>query len=284
MGMKDTRGRWNLRFGIQPARKVKGRFWTWNIKSNLSATNARRRSSESRIIGIYSYFLIPSQPPHLSLSPSPKLHLNSLTSPKITPSYFNLNPTINNSSSEPQTLTSHTITLPTNLHLPLDHNSIPTGAITPHPSLPSPPSSPLTLGPTSPRFDDCIVLDPPPPPSSTGNDENKNGIPLDTRLRPLRPLIHISHPTTKLHLEIFSTEPAFQLYTGEGIDVPEVRDGKGQIVQAALGPRSGIAVEPSRYVDAQREEWRVGQCLLKRGQMWGARSRYVAWKERGEVR
>lgn len=46
----------------------------------------------------------------------------------------------------------------------------------------------------------------------------------------------------------------------------------------AKGPRAGIAVEPSRYVDAQRREWR-GQCLLKKGEVWGAKSRYRAWKE-----
>lgn len=87
----------------------------------------------------------------------------------------------------------------------------------------------------------------------------------------------MSHPTTKLSLEILSTEPAFQFYTGEHIDVPELESSSGEKI-AARGARAGIAVEPSRYVDAQRSEWR-GQCLLKKGEVWGAKSQYRAWKE-----
>ena len=45
-----------------------------------------------------------------------------------------------------------------------------------------------------------------------------------------------------------------------------------------MGPRKGIAVEPSRYVDAQRREW-MGMCRLKKGEVWGARSQYRAWEE-----
>lgn len=173
------------------------------------------------------------------------------------PSYFNLHPAS-------PTISGHAISLSTNQHLSLDANSIPTGAITAHPSAP-PPNTTFILGPTSPSFDDCFVLDPP------------NIIPLDTRSLPLRTLVRMSHPATDLHLDISSTEPAFQFYTGEHIDVPELQSSKGEKI-AAKGPRAGIAVEPSRYVDAQRSEWR-GQCLLKKGETWGARSRYTAWKE-----
>ena len=75
-----------------------------------------------------------------------------------------------------------------------------------------------------------------------------------------------------------STEPAFQFYTGEHIDVPELTDSKGRKVEKR-GPRAGIAIEPSRYVDCPgREEWR-GQCRLRKGEVWGARSVYRAWKE-----
>lgn len=60
--------------------------------------------------------------------------------------------------------------------------------------------------------------------------------------------------------------------------MPEVVDSKGGVVRAR-GPRSGIAVEPSRYVDcAGREEWR-GQCRVRRGEVWGARSVYSGWVE-----
>lgn len=171
-------------------------------------------------------------------------------------SYFNLNP-------NSKTIEGHAISLSTDQHLALDSNSVPTGEITAHASAPKP-NTLFFLGRSSPSFDDCFVLDPP------------KIIPLDTRNLPLRTLVRISHPGTKLHLEILSTEPAFQFYTGEHIDVPELESSSGEKI-AAKGARAGIAVEPSRYVDAQRSEWR-GQCLLKRGEVWGAKSQYRAWR------
>ncbi|KAL6721060.1 hypothetical protein ACLMJK_000160 [Lecanora helva] len=172
-------------------------------------------------------------------------------------SYFNVNP------SSP-TIEGTSVTLGTDQYLVLDSAHIPTGKITSHPSAPSPGKT-FTLGADSPSFDDCFVLDP------------KDHIPLDTRPQPLRHLVTLFHPTSKLHLEVHSTEPAFQFYTGEGINVPELEDSNGEKIPAK-GPRAGIAIEPSRYVDAPREEWR-SQCLLRRGEVWGARSQYRAWKE-----
>ena len=59
--------------------------------------------------------------------------------------------------------------------------------------------------------------------------------------------------------------------------MPELETSDGKKIPAK-GARAGIAIEPSRYVDAPREEWR-GQCLLKKGKVWGAKSQYRAWKE-----
>jgi aldose 1-epimerase len=104
-------------------------------------------------------------------------------------------------------------------------------------------------------------------------DTDPASVPLDTRTRPLKLLAAMKHLITGLHLEVHSTEPAFQFYTGKYIDVPAVGGAP------ARGPRSGFCVEPSRYVNAPNEPaWR-GMCLLKRGQTWGSRTVYKAWKE-----
>lgn len=72
---------------------------------------------------------------------------------------------------------------------------------------------------------------------------------------------------------MLSTEPAFQVYTGAGIDVPAVNG------MPARGSRSGFCVEPSRYVNAPNEPaWR-GMAVLKRGQVWGSKTVYKAWTE-----
>jgi aldose 1-epimerase len=89
----------------------------------------------------------------------------------------------------------------------------------------------------------------------------------------LTKLVTAYHPETKIHLEVLSTEPAFQFYTGKYIDVVEVEG------QAARGKRSGFCVEPSRYVNAINEqEWR-GQVLLKKGQTYASRIVYRGWSD-----
>lgn len=173
-------------------------------------------------------------------------------------SYFNLNP-------DSTTIQGTVVTLGTNTYLPLDPTGIPTGSIEAYPSLK--PNTPFTLGSSEPDLDDCFLMNPDP-----------HSIPLDTRSLPLRTLATLYHPSTHLHLEVQSTEPAFQFYTGKYIDVPELTTKDGQKVPRR-GPRSGLCVEPSRYVNcAGREEWR-GMCLLKKGEVWGARNVYLAWKE-----
>ena len=112
-------------------------------------------------------------------------------------------------------------------------------------------------------MDDCFILD----------DSTASSVPLDTRAQPLTRLVAAHHPATGIHLEVYSTEPAFQFYTGKYIDVPAVGGAP------ARAERSGFCVEPSRYVNALNvPEWK-GQTLLKKGQTYGARIVYKAWKE-----
>jgi len=174
-------------------------------------------------------------------------------------SYFNLNlpaPTIEGT----------VVTLGTNDYLPVDSTGIPHGNITTYPGLP-PAGTPFTLGAVEPDIDDCFVMNP-----------DSASIPLDTRSLPLKTLCTMHHPATGLHLEVQSTEPAFQFYTGKYVDVPECEASTGEKVPAR-GSRAGMCCEPSRYVDcAGRKEWQ-SQCLVKKGEVWGAKNVYVAWKD-----
>ena len=172
-------------------------------------------------------------------------------------SYFNLLPGSN-------TIADTAITLCTDQHLELDSDRVPTGKILKHPAVPGP-NAPFVLGQGGPAIDDCFVLDP------------NEHIPLDTRTRTLRKIAALTHPQSKLHLDVLSTEPAFQFYTGEGIDTPALETSDGAFIHSK-GARSGIAIEPSRYIDAPRKSWRH-QCLLRQGQKWGAKSQYRAWTE-----
>ncbi|KAI1074010.1 galactose mutarotase-like protein [Whalleya microplaca] len=169
-------------------------------------------------------------------------------------SYFNLTggPTIEGTE----------VQLCTPSHLPLDATGIPTTGPTTFSKVAT--SAPFTLGAQEPDFDDCFVVDAAASPSS---------VPIDTRGLPLTKLASAHHPESKIHLEVYSTEPAFQFYTGKWIDVPQV-DGVG-----ARGSRSAFCVEPSRFVNAYNvEDWK-SQVLLKKGEKYGARIVYKGWKE-----
>lgn len=89
----------------------------------------------------------------------------------------------------------------------------------------------------------------------------------------MQKLVAAYHPDTKIHLEVWSTEPAFQFYTGKYVDVPAV----GGL--PARPARAGFCVEPSRWVNAVNvPEWK-DQTVLKKGETYGARIVYRAWKD-----
>ncbi|KAK3317607.1 galactose mutarotase-like domain-containing protein [Cercophora scortea] len=152
------------------------------------------------------------------------------------------------------------VTLCTNSYLPVDDGGIPTSGPAPFSKVEG--NKAFTLGAVEPDIDDCFVV-----------NEEPTSVPLNTRGLPLTKLVTAHHPDSKIHLEVYSTEPAFQFYTGKYIDVPEVAG------LPARGPRSGFCVEPSRYVNACNvDEWK-GQMLLKKGNKYGCRVVYRAWKE-----
>jgi len=150
------------------------------------------------------------------------------------------------------------ITLITNKYQVVDDGGIPTGPIEEYPGISSGKS--FTLGEKEPDVDDCFVA----------NTDGSN-IPIDTRSSPLQKLVSAYHPESKIHLEVHSTEPGFQFYTGKYIDVPAV-DGL-----PARGPRSGFCVEPSRYVNAINVPEYKSMMVLKKGEKYGAKIVYRGW-------
>ncbi|KAL7619849.1 hypothetical protein AAE478_010394 [Parahypoxylon ruwenzoriense] len=169
-------------------------------------------------------------------------------------SYFNL--------SGGPTVEGTVVQLATSSYLPLDEWGIPTTGPTTYTKVAT--TTPFTLGAQEPNFDDCFVVDPSASPSS---------IPIDTRGLHLTKLVTAHHPGSGIHLEVLSTEPAFQFYTGKWIDVPAVEG------TPARGPRSGFCVEPSRFVNAINVDNWKNQVILKKGEKFGARIVYKAWKE-----
>ncbi len=152
------------------------------------------------------------------------------------------------------------VQLCTDSYLPVDAGGIPTGGPTAFGKITA--NTPFVLGAKEPDIDDCFVV-----------NEQPRTVPMDTRDEPLVTQVRAHHPESKIHLEVLSTEPAFQFYTGKYIDVPAVAG------LPARGARSGFCVEPSRYVNACNvDEWK-DMMILKKGQTYGCRIVYRAWKE-----
>ena len=125
---------------------------------------------------------------------------------------------------------------------------------------------PLLLGAEGPDFDDCFITD-----ESLDPSEQK----IVTRSYALRLHLEAHHETSGKHLEVFSTEPAFQLYDGKHIDVPATEVTGDQV--EGFGARAGFCIEPMRYTNAVNvDEWN-GMVTLKKGDKYGSRIVYRAW-------
>lgn len=127
-----------------------------------------------------------------------------------------------------------------NKFLELDVEKLPTGNIVSR-SIPETISSDVVL-------DDCFVVD--------------EGNLTDTRSNNLQPLIEATHPNSSIKLIVSSTDPAFQFYTGDGVNCTQ------------YGKRSGFCVEPSRFVDAIHLDDYKGQVVLKKGETYGSKIKY----------
>ena len=147
----------------------------------------------------------------------------------------------------------------TDKHMVVDEHDIPTGEIKPYPGVEA--EKAFILGATEPDIDHCFVM-----------NTDPSSVLLDTRAIPPRKLCAFSHPNTRLHFEVLSTEPAFQFYTGKYIKIPDVEGAP------ARGARAGFCVEPSRYINAVNEDKWKNMVLLKKGQLYGSKIIYRGWK------
>ncbi|CAR25619.1 ZYRO0A04158p [Zygosaccharomyces rouxii] len=102
------------------------------------------------------------------------------------------------------------------------------------------------LDSVEPRIDHCFVVA-----ESTSLDSTKGK---------LRPVLRASHPESHISLEVLTTEPSFQLYTGDGL--------------TGFTPRSGFAVEPARYVNAINDERWKKTVTLSQGDAYRSRIVY----------
>lgn len=112
------------------------------------------------------------------------------------------------------------------------------------------------LGDTAPFIDHCFVL--------------TRDTTLDTRSseKALKPMVHAHHPETGVNLLAETTEPSFQFYTGEGVNVKD-----------KYSARAGFCLESSRFVDALNfPQWK-DSVLVGKGQLYGSKTKFTVYTD-----
>lgn len=159
--------------------------------------------------------------------------------------YFNLNK-VNNAS-----FAGTELRVASDRSLEMTPATVPTGKIITREISTLESAKPTILGAQGPDYDYAFVI-----------DESEKYTDVDsTKRRKLQTVAKAYHPESKIGVEVLTTEPTFQVYTGD-------------FLSAGYTPRQGFAVEPGRYVDAiNRDEWK--DCVtLKRGDVYGSKIVY----------
>ncbi|CAM9012390.1 unnamed protein product [Wickerhamomyces anomalus] len=97
------------------------------------------------------------------------------------------------------------------------------------------------------KFDDCFIL----------NESSS----IDTRSNQLIEIFKASTPSHSLTIQ--STEPSFQFYTGDGVNIQNFHS------------RSGFAVEPGRFIDAINSPIYSNQVVLNKDETYGSKTKYI---------
>ena len=184
-------------------------------------------------------------------------------------SYFNLNGC---STAEGITILNHIVSMPSVKHyLPKDENNLPVGKIEPTESTSEMDFSVKehTVGEriASGKFDGydhCYVVEP---------DESKWGIKGGQELKQL---VTVKSPVTNIKLTFSTTEPGFQLYSGNFLD-NSLQTKQTQTYhwpKLHLAKHSGLCLESQRFPNAiNNDKWKK-QVILSNGEKYWQKTSY----------
>ncbi|CCE65641.1 hypothetical protein TPHA_0M00660 [Tetrapisispora phaffii CBS 4417] len=157
--------------------------------------------------------------------------------------YFNLNKV------NKETFVGTEIQVINNKSVDIDENMIPTGKIIDR-EIAKLNEKATILGQSEPKYDYAFVV-----------DENEKYDQIDSSSRELKTVVKAYHPESNIRLEVLTTEPSFQIYTGD-------------FLSAGYHARQGFAVEPGRYVDAINQEPWKKSVTLSEGETYGSKIVY----------
>lgn len=164
-------------------------------------------------------------------------------------SYFNLNGDGNTS------ILNHLLTIDADRYTPIDDTFLPVGTIESVAGTPFDFRAPKAVGRD-------IATDHPQLHNGHGYDHNWV---LNTRGDDTRPCARLESPATGIVMEVFTSEPGMQVYTGNFLDGS--LKGKGGI---AYAQRSAICLETQKYPDSPNNHWPESNAFLNPGQTFSS--------------
>jgi aldose 1-epimerase len=159
-------------------------------------------------------------------------------------SYFNL--------AGKGTILDHQVMMPADKFTPVDSTLIPTGELKPVDGTPFDFRTPSAIGARIAQDDEQLKF---------GNGYDHNWV-MNKPMGQLGLMARVSEPTTGRVLEVFSTEPGLQFYTGNFLDGKIT--GKGGWV---YNFRNGFCMEPQHYPDSPNQP-NFPSVVLKPGQVY----------------
>ncbi|HEX8474497.1 MAG TPA: aldose epimerase family protein [Pyrinomonadaceae bacterium] len=152
----------------------------------------------------------------------------------------------------------HQLTINATRFTPVDANLIPTGELRSVKGTPLDFTEPTAIGARINNGDEQLKL---------GNGYDHNFV-LDGRAGTLRRVAEVSEPTTGRVMEVWTTEPGMQLYTGNYLD--DVKAGKGGKTYKA---RDGFCLETQHFPDSPNRQ-SFPTTILRKGSIYRSTTVY----------
>lgn len=169
-------------------------------------------------------------------------------------SYFNLNGDGNT------TILNHLLTIDADEYTPIDETYLPKGMKATVENTPFDFRQPKAVGRDIALQHEQLA---------NGNGYDHNWV-LNTRGDVAKPCARLQSPTTGIVMEVFTSEPGMQIYTGNFLDRSII--GKGGI---AYGQRSAICLETQKYPNSPNNNWPESNAYLHPGESFDSQTTFA---------
>lgn len=168
-------------------------------------------------------------------------------------SYFNLN---GNASTD---ILNHLLTIDAGRYTPIGETFIPTGELASVDGTPMDFRHPKAVGQDiAADFGQLRI----------GRGYDHNWV-LNTKGDDIRPCARLESPVTGIALEVYTTEPGMQVYTGNFLD--STVTGKGGV---AYQQRAAVCLETQKFPDSPNQHWPESNAFLRPGEVYRSHTKF----------